>query len=87
MAKPSTVRFPHIVRNPRILDGEPTVAGTRVPVRAIVELSRLYPDVTRLCQAFPMLDASLIEEALAYYAKHTPEIDSYIAENEANDEA
>ena len=32
--------------------------GTRVPVRAVVELSRLYPSVVRLCQAFPVLNAA-----------------------------
>ncbi len=32
-------RFPHIVRDPRVLGGEPTVAGTRVPVWVVVAAS------------------------------------------------
>jgi len=85
MAKPRVLSFTQIVRNPQILEGEPTVKGTRVPVRAVVELSRLYPSTGRLCQAFPMLNAALIEEALSFYEANLAEIDCLIAENEAED--
>jgi hypothetical protein len=46
-----SVDFPHIVCNPRVQGGEPTVAGTRVPVRAIVVAHRFNPRVAYLCEA------------------------------------
>ena len=42
MAAPKAVPYPHIVRNPEILAGEPTIRGTRIAVRKIVETARLY---------------------------------------------
>ena len=72
----------HIVRNPQILGGEPTIAGTRVPVRSIVIAWEQYHDIHRLCRAYPMLDPAHVEEALAFYNAHRAEIDRYIAENE-----
>ena len=73
-----------IVRNPAILDGEPTVTGTRVPVRAIVLTSRYAPDTQYLLEAYPMLTAETVQAALDYYDQHQAEIDQYIAENEAD---
>jgi uncharacterized protein (DUF433 family) len=71
-----------IVRNPQILHGEPTVAGTRVPVRSVVIAWQEYHDIARLCRAYPMLSPADVEEALAFYDAHQDEIDRYIAENE-----
>ena len=75
-------RYPHIVRDPRILDGEPVIKGTAVPVRSIVILSR-YEDIDYLCAAYPAASREAIEEALAYYREHQDEIDRAIEENEA----
>lgn len=72
-----------IVRDPRVLDGEPTVQGTRVPVRSIILAHQYYGDVARVCQAYPSLDRAAVEEALAFYRANLAEIDRYIAENEA----
>jgi uncharacterized protein (DUF433 family) len=36
MAAPNVVRYSHIARNPDILAGEPTIAGTRIAVRDII---------------------------------------------------
>jgi uncharacterized protein (DUF433 family) len=77
--------YSHIVRRPDILEGEPTVAGTRVPVRAIVLYFRIYRDLDRLGHAFPMLTRAALEEALDFYQAHTEEIDRYIAENQLED--
>jgi len=76
----------HIVRSSKVLGGEPTVQGTRVPVRAIVLTHRLYPDIARLRVAFPMLSSEDIVEALAFYHANQEEIERYIAENAMNDE-
>lgn len=77
-----TVSAPRIIRNPRICGGEPTLAGTRVPVSSIVIQWRFDQDVDRLLDAFPHLDSAAIERALGYYAKHRAEIDRLIDENE-----
>ena len=80
VTRPKT--YPHIVRNPEILSGEPVVLGTRVPVRVIVQYARIYShDLTRLQRAFPCIARADIEEALAFYGDHRVEIDGYISEN------
>jgi len=73
---------PHIVRDPRICGGEPTVGGTRIPVRAIVVSNRFFQDQRRVQQAYPRLNPAAIDVALAYYAEHREEIDRLIEENE-----
>jgi uncharacterized protein (DUF433 family) len=72
----------HIVRNPLVLGGEPTMAGTRVPVRSVVIAWQVHQDVDRVCRAYPMLSRADVEEALAFYDGHRAEIDRYITENE-----
>jgi uncharacterized protein (DUF433 family) len=84
MAIEHSVDFPHIVRDPRIQGGEPTVEGTRVPVRALVVAHRFTPDIAYLVTAYPSLTAALIEEALAFYDAHQGEIERLIHENEAD---
>ena len=61
--------FPRIVHDPEIVGGEATVRDTRVPVRSIVLMYRLYQDIDRLRRAFPRLDGDAIAEALAHYTK------------------
>ncbi|MCC7367720.1 MAG: DUF433 domain-containing protein [Chloroflexi bacterium] len=70
------------VRNPRILEGEPTLEGTRVSVRTVVVASRYLASVRQIVDAYPMLDQTAVEMALAFYDAHQAEIDCYIAENE-----
>ncbi len=74
--------YSHIVRNPEILGGEPVVAGTRLPVRAVVLTNRHAPNAEYIYGAYPFVTRTDIEEALAYYDEYRTEIDGYIAENE-----
>jgi uncharacterized protein (DUF433 family) len=74
--------FPHIVRDAAILGGEPVVKGTRVPVRTVAILCRLYHTMAAVRAAYPMLTAEQIDEALAYYGAHWEEIERFVAENE-----
>ena len=76
------VTFPNIVRLPGVCGGEPTVRGTRVPVRSIVQLHHVYPDFKRLRRAYLRVTDDQLQEALDYYASHRAEIDQYIRENE-----
>jgi uncharacterized protein (DUF433 family) len=72
-----------IVRNPGILGGEPTVAGTRVPVRSIVVSHRRYGgDVAQVAEAFAV-ERSAVQAALRFYEQHRVEIDELIHQNEA----
>ncbi len=83
MVAPKVESYPHIVRNPDILAGEPTIAGTRIAVRNIVEAARYTRDIEELCADYPTATRVAIEEALAFYEHHRDEIDAYIADNEA----
>ncbi len=69
----------HIVSDPQVQGGEPVVAGTRIPVRAVVVAWREYHDVPTLLQAFPRLDEVTLAEALSYYEAHREQIDESIA--------
>jgi uncharacterized protein (DUF433 family) len=75
----------YVVHNPKILDGEATIRGTRVPVRSIVLLYREYQDIERVQRALPTVSLPAIREALVYYQANANEIDCYIAENEDDD--
>lgn len=70
------------MHNPAIMGGEPIVSGTRVPVRTIVILYRLYGDLARVQAAYPHLERVDLLEALAYYEANKHEVDGYIAEDE-----
>jgi len=83
MAAPKAVPYPHIVRDPKILAGEPTIAGTRIAVRTLVVAARYMPTIKELRDAYPHLTRGEIEEAFAFYGDHRAEIDRSIAENEA----
>jgi type III restriction enzyme len=72
----------YIVRNPRICGGDPTIAGTRVPVHSVVIQWQFYHDLDRVQSAFPRLDIPAIKAALAFYEAHQAEIDQLIEERE-----
>jgi uncharacterized protein (DUF433 family) len=79
MATTSQITYPHIVSDPGIQGGEPVVAGTRIPVRAVVVAWQEDRDVPTLLQAFPRLTEETLAEALAYYKAHREQIDQSIA--------
>jgi uncharacterized protein (DUF433 family) len=71
-----------IVRNPRVQGGEPTIRGTRVPVRSIVVArDRYHGELARVAQAFAV-DEAAVRAALAFYDANKAEIDRIIDENE-----
>jgi uncharacterized protein (DUF433 family) len=84
MASPSRIQAAQIVRDPKVLGGEPTIKGTRVPVWAIVLAWRWNPSPEYLREAYPMVSPEAAQAALAFYEEHQEEIDRYIAENEAD---
>lgn len=77
-----TTEMPGIVRDPAILGGEPTIAGTRVPVWAVVVMSALHRgDHECVRRSLPTLTGEDIARALAYYATNRAEIDRYMKKN------
>jgi uncharacterized protein (DUF433 family) len=70
-----------IVRNPRVLGGEPIVRGTRISVRSIVLASREFGGPDGVRAAYPQLTADDVSYALAFYEAHTEEVESHIQAN------
>ena len=72
-----------IVTDADILDGEPIIEGTRIPIRAIVLAWRSADrDPKKIVQRFPPLRKADITAALRYYEAHREQIEALIAENE-----
>lgn len=57
------------------------VAGTRIPVREIVERTRAGQSVEEIASALPPLTEALVHDALSYYFEHRDEIDRLIDES------
>lgn len=76
----------YIVKNDKILGGEPIIKGTRTPVRAIVETWRqgVFPE--EIPNLFPHLTLAQVFDALSYYSEHQEEINEYIQRNRIPDE-
>jgi uncharacterized protein (DUF433 family) len=76
----------YIVRDERILSGEPIIKGTRTPVRAIVETWRMGISPEEIAYGLPHLTLAQIFNALSYYSDHQDEINIYIEGNRILDE-
>jgi uncharacterized protein (DUF433 family) len=76
----------YIVRDDRILRGEPIIKGTRTPVRAVVELWRLAYAPEEVVRELPHLTLAAVFDALSYYSDHQKEINDYIRRNRVPDE-
>jgi uncharacterized protein (DUF433 family) len=72
---------PYIVRNDKILSGEPVIKGTRTPVRAVVELWRLGILPEEIPLRLPHLTTAQVFAALSYYSDHQEEIQQHIERN------
>lgn len=70
-----------IVTDPAIRHGEPILAGTATPVRAIVELWNQGMAPEEIPIHLPYLTLQKIFAALHYYTGHREEIDALIAAN------
>ena len=68
----------YIVRDDRILGGEPIIKGTRTPVRAIIETWRMGIAPEEILTGMPHLTLAQVFDALSYYGDHQDEIDDYI---------
>ena len=76
----------YIVRDDRILSGEPIIKGTRTPVRAIVEMWRMGIAPEEIPSGLPHLPLAAVFDALSYYCDHQDEIKDYILRNRVPEE-
>ncbi|PYS48657.1 MAG: DUF433 domain-containing protein [Acidobacteria bacterium] len=76
----------YIITDNQILSGEPTIKGTRTPVRAIVELWRQGVVPEEIPNHLPHLTLAQVFDALSYYSDHQEEINAYIDRNRIPDD-
>lgn len=69
-----------------ILGGEPIIAGTRTPVRAIVEMWRRGERPEEIPAQLPHLTLAQVFAALSYFCEHPAEIMAAIERNRIPDE-
>ena len=81
-----TTEYLYIVKDDRILSGEPIIKGTRTPVRAIVETWRMGVAPEEIPKGLPHLTLAQVFSALTYYSDHQDEINNYIEHNRIPDE-
>ena len=72
---------PYIIRDTKICGGEPTIIGTRISVRLIVEWENAGKDVDEIVAMYPHLTHAQVHDALSYYYDNKEEIDRFIQEN------
>lgn len=72
---------PYIVKDKKIVGGEPIIKGTRTPVRAIVEWWKFGATPEEIKENLLHLSLAQIFDALSYYDDHREEIETYIREN------
>ncbi len=73
-----------INETPDVMGGYPCVGNTRIPVRALVEVGRLY-GVETIAEYYPQLTHVQIDAGLAYYAAHPARVDEDIERNRRAD--
>lgn len=66
MLPPVRVHHPHVVIDPRILDGSPVVRGSVVPVRRLWAWHRKGVTVATLWARYPSLSHADVLDALAF---------------------
>jgi uncharacterized protein (DUF433 family) len=81
-----TIGQMYIASDPAILGGEPIIATTRTPVRAVVEMWRLSVAPEAMTRHLPHLSLAQVFAALSYYSDHQAEINAHIERNRVPDE-
>lgn len=74
------------MREENILGGEPIIAGTRTPVRTIVEMWRLGVTPEEIPRRLPHVTLAQIFDALGYFADHEADIQAHIDQNLVSDD-
>ncbi|MDP2168273.1 MAG: DUF433 domain-containing protein [Thermodesulfovibrionales bacterium] len=77
----TVAEYKYVVKDKKILGGEPVIKGTRTPVRAVVENWRLGLSPEEIVIHMPHLTLAQVFEALSYYSDYQKEINGYIEKN------
>lgn len=78
----TTPHFSEIVSDPSALSDEPTIAGIRVPVCAVVLMYRMHgDDLSCVRQSLSTLTEPDIYRALGHYERRRREILGYMRKN------
>ncbi|MBN1659708.1 MAG: DUF433 domain-containing protein [Anaerolineae bacterium] len=75
------VQHPHIMRRTDMHRGEPTIQGSSITVRTIIERTKVGDTPEEIVEAYPVLTLAQVHAALGYYYEHPGEIENYIQEN------
>jgi uncharacterized protein (DUF433 family) len=67
-----------IVKVRGICGGEPTIKGTRVPVRALIAEYKFGSSIEEILEGFPGITPVQLHQAFAYYYENQEEIEGYI---------
>lgn len=76
----------YIVTDSAILNGEPIIANTRTPVRAIVEMWRNGTVPEEIPRGLPHITLAQVFDALSYYSDNQDQINKYIELNRIPEE-
>lgn len=75
----------YVTRKADLPSGEPIIADTKTPVRAIVELWRLGIAPEDIVLHLPHLNLAQVFDALSFYMDNQSEINGYIEKNRIPD--
>lgn len=75
-----SVEHPYVVRDEKYAGGAPLIAGTKFPVRSVVNyVLRQGQSPEELVKEFSHLTLAQVYDALSYYYDHRDEIDRDLA--------
>jgi uncharacterized protein (DUF433 family) len=83
---PQATAHRYVVTDNQILGGEPIIADTRTPVRAIVELWRQGLAPETIPNRLPHLSLAQVFDALSYFSDHQEDIQRWIERNRISDD-
>ncbi len=77
------VAHPHVMVDPSVLSGSPTIIGTRVPVRRLWAWHRGGTAVETLMRRYPQLGPAKVLDALAFAYDNEDLVDADLAREQA----
>jgi uncharacterized protein (DUF433 family) len=83
---PITSTGSYVITDLALLAGEPIIAGTKTPVRAIAEMWRMGVLPEEIPTHLPHLTLAQVFDALRYYADNQSQINRFIEANRVPDE-
>lgn len=73
---------PHIVRVQGVCGGRPVIEGTRISVKTVVGWVRMGMTPSEVVTEYPFISLAQVADALAYYERHSEEIEAEFAEEQ-----